>query len=67
MHLQSRAIEAIAYDERAHLLRARFRDSGETVTYENVPQELYDSLIFANSISRFFRDHIEGHYPRRRN
>jgi hypothetical protein len=67
MRLQSHAIEAIAYDEAAHLLRARFRNSGETVTYENVPQELYDSLIFADSISRFFRDNIEGRFPRRRN
>jgi hypothetical protein len=37
------------------------------VIYENVPQELYDSLIFAESIGRFFHDHIEGHYPIRKN
>ncbi len=66
MHLQSDAIEAIAYDEIAHRLRARFRDSGETVIYENVPQDVYDSLIFAKSIASFFREHIEGRFPRRR-
>ena len=66
MRLQSNAIEAIAYDESAHLLRARFRDSGETVVYENVPQELYDSLLFARSISGFFHDHIEGQFPQRK-
>ncbi|HWY61674.1 MAG TPA: KTSC domain-containing protein [Rhizomicrobium sp.] len=65
MHFQSHAIESIAYDENSHLLRARFRHSGETVVYENVPPELYDSLIFADSISGFFREHIEGHFPRR--
>ena len=32
-------------------------------TYENVPQEVYDALIFADSISAFFREHIEGAYP----
>ena len=66
MHLQSDAIEAIAYDEHARWLRARFRDSGETVTYEDVPQDVYDSLNFADSIAGFFREHIEGRFPQRR-
>ena len=65
MRLQSVAIEAIAYDENAHILTARFRDSGETVIYENVPQEVYDGLIFADSIGRFFQEQIEGRFPRR--
>jgi hypothetical protein len=63
MHVQSQLIEAIAYDEKAHLLRAKFRDSGETITYENVPQDIYDGLIFAHSISGYFHDYIEGHFP----
>jgi hypothetical protein len=66
MRLQSHVLESIAYDENLHLLRARFRHSGETVVYENVPQELFDSLLFADSISGFFRSHIEGHFPTRR-
>jgi hypothetical protein len=65
-HIHSLAIEAVSYDENAHLLRARYRDSGETVIYEDVPQELYDSLIFADSITGFFRDRIEGRFPKRR-
>jgi hypothetical protein len=67
MLLQSLAIEAVAYDESAHVLRAKYRDSGETVIYEEVPQDIYDSLIFADSIGGFFRDHIEGRFPRRKN
>ena len=62
MHTQSDAIEAIAYDESAHLLRARFRGTGKTVVYQDVPQEVYDSLIFAESIGSFFRLHIEGRF-----
>ena len=65
-HVHSLAIEAVSYDESAHLLRARYRDSGETVIYEDVPQEIYDSLIFADSITIFLRDHVDGRYPRRR-
>ena len=65
MHrLQSDVLEAIAYDENAHLLLARFRGNGETVIYEDVPQDVYDAMIFADSLSGYFRDHIEGHYPR---
>jgi len=62
-YLQSVAIEAVAYDEQNRLLKARFRDSGKVVVYEDVPPEIYDSLIFADSISAFFRNHIENIYP----
>ena len=65
MHVQSLAIEAIAYDESAHLLTARFRNSGETVIYEGVPQEIYDGLLFARSIGTYFHDHVEGQFPTR--
>ncbi len=64
-YLQSVAIEAVAYDERAHLLKARFRADGKVMIYENVPPEVYDSLIFADSISGFLREHIDGNYPAR--
>jgi hypothetical protein len=67
MHTTSYAIATIAYDEQNHLLRTRYRDSGETVVYEGVPQELYDSLIFAESIGGFVRNHIEGQFPVRTN
>jgi KTSC domain len=63
--VQSLAIEAVAYDETAHLLRAKFRADGHVVVYENVPQDVYDSLIFADSMGDYFHDHIEGAYPAR--
>jgi hypothetical protein len=66
MRLQSYVIEAIAYDENAHILTARFRDSGHTVIYEDVPQEVYDGLIFADSIGGYFHNHIEGRFLQRR-
>ena len=65
-HVQSFVIEAVSYDEKSQLLRARYRDSGETVIYEEVPQEIYDSLIFADSITGFLRDRVEGRFPKRR-
>ena len=64
-YLQSLAIEAVTYDESARALQAKFRAGGKVIRYENVPQDVYDSLIFADSVSNFFREHIEGAYPAR--
>ena len=61
--LQSQLIETIAYDEAAHRLRAKFRGQDKVVIYEDVPLDVYDGLIFADSIGAYFLDHIEGHYP----
>ena len=65
-YLQSVTIEAVAYDEDRHILKARFRADGRVMVYENVPPEIYDSLIFADSIGTYFRDHIEGAFPAHR-
>jgi hypothetical protein len=65
MRVQSYTIEAVAYDEGAHILTARFRDSGRIVIYEDVPQEVYDGLIFADSIGGYFHERIEGRFPER--
>jgi hypothetical protein len=51
--LQSTALAAVSYDEGRHALRATFRDSGRTYVYEGVPQELYDGLLFAESVGAF--------------
>jgi hypothetical protein len=64
-YVQSLSIEAVAYDETAHRLRAKFRNDGRVVVYENVPQDVYDSLIFSDSLGTYFHEHIEGAYPTR--
>ncbi|MBS0282567.1 MAG: KTSC domain-containing protein [Proteobacteria bacterium] len=64
-YLQSDTIEAVSYDEQAHLLTIRFRADGHALVYEGVPQEVYDSLIFADSITEFFATHIAGIYRER--
>ena len=49
-HLQSTALKSVSYDETRRALKATFRESGKTYIYEKVPQELYDALLFADSI-----------------
>lgn len=61
-YLQSDTIEAVSYDEKVHLLKIKFRADGHVIVYEKVPQEIYDSLIFADSITEFFETYIAGNY-----
>jgi hypothetical protein len=61
-YVQSTALEQVSYDERAHTLRARFRESGRIYVYRDVPQELYDGLIFADSLGAFFNRHIRDRF-----
>ncbi len=62
-YVQSTAIQSVSYDEEAHRLRATFRTSGRTYEYEEVPLELYDALIFADSMGAFFNSHIRDRFP----
>jgi hypothetical protein len=61
-HLQSSALMSVSYDEVRHALRATFRESGRTYVYDGVPQELYDALLFADSVGAFFNTHIRDHF-----
>jgi hypothetical protein len=62
-YVQSAALEQVSYDEASHSLRATMRDGHRTFVYEEVPQDVYDGLIFADSISRYFNAHIRGQFP----
>lgn len=62
-YVQSSALKRVSYDEAAHTLCATFRDNGRTYVYEGVPQELYDALIFADSLGAYFNAHIRDHFP----
>jgi hypothetical protein len=64
-YVQSSALEKVTYDEDTHSLRATFRDSRRTYIYEDVPQEVYDALIFSDSLGRFFNAHIRDHFSHR--
>ena len=64
-YVQSSAIEQVSYDGAAQALYATFRDTGRTYVYEEVPEEIYDGLIFADSLGRYFNAHIRDHFPYR--
>ena len=64
-YVQSSALEQISYDEAAQTLCATFRESGRTYIYQDVPQDIYDSLLFADSLGAYFNSHIRDHFPYR--
>ena len=58
VYVQSSAIEQVGYDPQARVLKAKFRDSGRTYAYQDVPQDLYDGLLFADLLGAYFNAHI---------
>jgi hypothetical protein len=64
-YVQSSALEQVSYDEVGHTLCATFRETGRTYIYEDVPQEVYDSLLFADSLGAYFNSHIRDHFSYR--
>ena len=64
-YVQSVSLEAVAYDAAAHILRAKFRSDGRVV-YENVPQNVYDALIFADQSAVISTTISKARIPRMR-
>jgi KTSC domain len=64
-YVQSSALEQVSYDPDAQTLVATFRDSGRTYVYDEVPVEVYDSLLFSDSLGAYFNAHIRDSFPYR--
>jgi hypothetical protein len=62
-YVQSSALARVSYDEATHTLCATFRGSGRTYAYQDVPQEIYDSLMVADSLGNYFNACIRDHFP----
>lgn len=60
----SSALREVKYDPRSHSLEVRFV-TGRTYRYSNVPPELYDDLIKADTKGAFFYAHIRDRFPYR--
>jgi hypothetical protein len=65
-YVQSSALEQISYDPCSQTLRATFRDCGRTYAYDDVPEEVYDGLLFADSLGAYFNAHIRDQFPFRK-
>jgi hypothetical protein len=52
----------VGYDSDLETLEVQFK-SGGIYQYFNVPAFMYERLMSADSIGRFFNAEIKGHYP----
>jgi hypothetical protein len=60
----SSALTNVRYDRRTGALEVRFV-TGRTYRYADVPMDLYERLLKAESKGRFFNSHIKDRYPTR--
>ena len=52
----------VGYDPELETLEVQFRPGG-VYQYFNVPAFMYERLMSADSLGRFFNAEIKGHYP----
>lgn len=55
--VESSCVAAIGYDPSQSLLEVEFT-SGEVYQYPDVPEDVYQAFISADSIGAYFRQHI---------
>lgn len=59
--MDSSTIAAVGYDRNTAVLEIEFT-SGDVYEYFLVPQSVYDSLLRASSIGRYFGEHLRARY-----
>jgi len=58
--VKSSSFQAVGYDEEKRILAVQF--PGGVYHYADVPKEVYDSLLAAESLGKFFALHIKPKY-----
>jgi hypothetical protein len=66
MKVQSSAISEVTYQKKSENLYVTFKRDGATYLYEDVPQEVYDEFMKADSKGIYFKNIIEPNYPYRK-
>lgn len=59
---RSSCVAAVGYDEGTKILGIVFKHGGK-YTFTGVPKDLYDGMLKAPSVGKYFHSRIEGHYP----
>ena len=59
--VESSFIEAVGFDYDKNELTIKFK-SGEIYVYERVPRFVYDGLIGAHSVGKYFKTNIDHRY-----
>ncbi len=59
--VESSNILEVGYDENAEVLYITFK-SGDTYTYDMVPVHVYEEMLSAESVGKYFHKNIRGQY-----
>jgi len=60
--LDSSAITKVTYNKKTKKMNVRFAGSGKNYTYINVPEDVYNDFINADSAGRFFNDYVKNDF-----
>ncbi len=60
--LDSRTVASAGYDEPSATMEVEFVE-GRVYRYFVVPRSVFDALLTADSVGRFFQEHIRDVYP----
>ena len=64
--VNSTNIDSVGYNADTQTLIVKFRVSGQTYEYYNVPQNLYEGLMTAESKGKYINDTIRSQFAYRR-
>lgn len=59
--VESSSIDEVAYDEEKRILYVRFNNC-RLYSYQDVPLDVFDFLLKAESVGRFFASQIKNRY-----
>ncbi len=59
--VDSSNIASVGYDDSTNTLEIEF-NSGHLYQYFDVPKNIYDELLIADSVGKYFYNHIKGIY-----
>lgn len=60
--VHSTSLSSVGYDPATETLEVEFLE-GEVYQYYNVPEDIYDQLMRADSLGQFFNTYIRNEYP----
>jgi hypothetical protein len=64
--VNSTNIDSVGYNADTQTLTVKFKVSGQTYEYLNVPQTLYESLMTAESKGKYINNNIRSQFTYRR-
>jgi hypothetical protein len=64
--VNSTNIDSVGYNADTQTLTVKFKVSGQTYEYLNVPQTLYEGLMTAESKGKYINDNIRSQFTYRR-